>query len=91
MGWWEGDSQGRRVFQDNSVLPLSPNKKLAPQQVVSQETAPIEETKKMMTKTAHPTAKQLMTAPTGHSKAKPFWMPGGYGQKPPLLRPWLQW
>ncbi|XP_024897151.1 SH3 domain-containing protein 21 [Pteropus alecto] len=88
MGWWEGESQGRRgVFPDNFVLPPPPIKKLAPRKVVSQESAPIKEPKKMMTKTALPTVKKLMTAPTGHSKAKPSRSPGGDGQKRPSRDP----
>ncbi|XP_039706900.1 SH3 domain-containing protein 21 isoform X1 [Pteropus medius] len=88
MGWWEGESQGRRgVFPDNFVLPPPPIKKLAPRKVVSQESAPIKEPKKMMTRTALPTVKKLTTAPTGHSKAKPSRTPGGDGQKRPSRDP----
>ncbi|XP_072830869.1 SH3 domain-containing protein 21 isoform X2 [Vicugna pacos] len=83
-GWWEGESQGRRgVFPDNFVLPPPPIKKLAPRKVVSRESAPIKELKKMMPKTAFPTVKKLVTAPTGPSKAKPSWTPSGDGQKRP--------
>ncbi|KAM8790018.1 SH3 domain-containing protein 21 isoform 2-T2 [Rhynchonycteris naso] len=83
-GWWEGESQGRRgVFPDNFVLPPPPIKKLAPRKVVSRESAPIKEPKKMMPKTALPTVKKLITAHTGPSKAKPSWTPGGDGQKRP--------
>ncbi|XP_074232929.1 SH3 domain-containing protein 21 isoform X9 [Camelus bactrianus] len=83
-GWWEGESQGRRgVFPDNFVLPPPPIKKLAPRKVVSRESAPIKELKKMMPKTALPTVKKLVTAPTGPSKAKPSWTPSGDGQKRP--------
>nr|KAF6507981.1 SH3 domain containing 21 [Rousettus aegyptiacus] len=88
IGWWEGECQGRRgVFPDNFVLPPPPIKKLAPRKVVPQESAPIKEPKKMMTKTALPTVKKLMTAPTGHSKAKPSRTPGGDGQKHPSRDP----
>nr|XP_031539892.1 SH3 domain-containing protein 21 isoform X2 [Vicugna pacos] len=45
--------------------------------------APIKELKKMMPKTAFPTVKKLVTAPTGPSKAKPSWTPSGDGQKRP--------
>ncbi|XP_032351852.1 SH3 domain-containing protein 21 isoform X9 [Camelus ferus] len=83
-GWWEGESQGRRgVFPDNFVLPPPPIKKLAPRKVVSRESAAIKELKKMMPKTALPTVKKLVTAPTGPSKAKPSWTPSGDGQKRP--------
>lgn len=83
-GWWEGESQGKRgVFPDNFVLPPPPIKKLAPRKVVSRESAPIKETKKMMPKTALPTIKKLMTAPTVPSKVKLSWTPGGDGQKLP--------
>ncbi|KAM5267321.1 SH3 domain-containing protein 21 isoform 2-T3 [Hipposideros larvatus] len=83
-GWWEGESQGRRgVFPDNFVLPPPPIKKLAPRKVVSRESAPIKETKKMMPKTALPTIKKLITTPTLPSKVKPSWTPGGDGQKRP--------
>nr|XP_045376295.1 SH3 domain-containing protein 21 isoform X8 [Camelus bactrianus] len=37
----------------------------------------------MMPKTALPTVKKLVTAPTGPSKAKPSWTPSGDGQKRP--------
>uniref|UniRef100_A0A7N5K6W3 SH3 domain containing 21 n=1 Tax=Ailuropoda melanoleuca TaxID=9646 RepID=A0A7N5K6W3_AILME len=70
-GWWEGESQGRRgVFPDNFVLPPPPIKKLTPRKVVSRESAPIKEPKKMMPKSALPTVRKLVTAPTGPSKAK---------------------
>lgn len=82
-GWWEGESQGRRgVFPDNFVLPPPPIKKLAPRKVVSRESAPIKETKKVMSKTAFPTIKKL-TAPTVPSKVKPSWTPSGDSQKRP--------
>ncbi|KAF5910333.1 hypothetical protein HPG69_014565, partial [Diceros bicornis minor] len=83
-GWWEGESQGRRgVFPDNFVLPPPPIKKLAPRKVVSQESAPIKEPKKMVPKTALPIVKKLVTAPTGPSKAKPSWTPSRDSQKRP--------
>ncbi|XP_052494042.1 SH3 domain-containing protein 21 [Budorcas taxicolor] len=83
-GWWEGESQGRRgLFPDNFVLPPPPIKKLVPRKVVSQESAPIKESKKMMPKTVLPTVKKLVTAPTEPSKTKPSWTPSGDGQKRP--------
>uniref|UniRef100_A0A8C9CBE1 SH3 domain-containing protein n=1 Tax=Phocoena sinus TaxID=42100 RepID=A0A8C9CBE1_PHOSS len=70
-GWWEGESQGRRgLFPGKFVLPPPPIKKLVPRKVVSRESAPIKEPKKMMPRTALPTVKKLVTAPTGPSKAK---------------------
>ncbi|XP_007453925.1 PREDICTED: SH3 domain-containing protein 21 [Lipotes vexillifer] len=83
-GWWEGESQGRRgLFPDNFVLPPPPIKKLVPRKVVSRESAPIKEPKKMMPRTALPMVKKLVTAPTGPSKAKPSWTPSGDSQKCP--------
>ncbi|XP_060250771.1 SH3 domain-containing protein 21 isoform X7 [Ovis aries] len=83
-GWWEGESQGRRgLFPDNFVLPPPPIKKLVPRKVVSQESAPIKESKKMVPKTVLPTVKKLVTAPTEPSKTKPSWTPSGDGQKRP--------
>ncbi|XP_027447587.1 SH3 domain-containing protein 21 isoform X5 [Zalophus californianus] len=84
-GWWEGESQGRRgVFPDNFVLPPPPIKKLTPRKVVSRQSAPIKEPKKMMPKSALPTVRKLVTAPTGPSKTKPSWTPsGGDSQKRP--------
>ncbi|XP_068821889.1 SH3 domain-containing protein 21 [Capricornis sumatraensis] len=83
-GWWEGESQGRRgLFPDNFVLPPPPIKKLVPRKVVSQESAPIKESKKMMPKTVLPTVKKLVTAPTEPSKTKPSWTPSGDSQKRP--------
>ncbi|XP_012497739.1 PREDICTED: SH3 domain-containing protein 21 [Propithecus coquereli] len=70
-GWWEGECQGRRgVFPDNFVLPPPPIKKLVPRKVVSQESAPIKEPKKLMSKASLPIVKKVVTAPTGPSKAK---------------------
>uniref|UniRef100_A0A4W2H607 SH3 domain containing 21 n=1 Tax=Bos indicus x Bos taurus TaxID=30522 RepID=A0A4W2H607_BOBOX len=83
-GWWEGESQGRRgLFPDNFVLPPPPIKKLVPRKVVSQESAPIKEPKKMVPKTVLPTAKKLVTAPTEPSKTKPSWTPSEDSQKRP--------
>ncbi|XP_044801182.2 SH3 domain-containing protein 21 isoform X2 [Bubalus bubalis] len=83
-GWWEGESQGKRgLFPDNFVLPPPPIKKLVPRKVVSQESAPIKEPKKMVPKTVLPTAKKLVTAPTEPSKTKPSWTPSGDSQKRP--------
>ncbi|XP_070224522.1 SH3 domain-containing protein 21 [Bos mutus] len=87
-GWWEGESQGRRgLFPDNFVLPPPPIKKLVPQKVVSQESAPIKEPKKMVPKTVVPTAKKLVTAPTEPSKTKPSWTPSEDSQKRPSRNP----
>ncbi|XP_055442365.1 SH3 domain-containing protein 21 isoform X2 [Bubalus kerabau] len=58
-------------------------KKLVPRKVVSQESAPIKEPKKMVPKTVLPTAKKLVTAPTEPSKTKPSWTPSGDSQKRP--------
>uniref|UniRef100_A0A8C6B7I8 SH3 domain-containing protein n=1 Tax=Monodon monoceros TaxID=40151 RepID=A0A8C6B7I8_MONMO len=67
-GWWEGESPGRRgLFPDNSVLPPPPVSMKPGTQVAR---APIKEPKKMMPRTALPTVKKLVTAPTGPSKAK---------------------
>ncbi|KAM9242708.1 SH3 domain-containing protein 21 isoform 1-T1 [Dugong dugon] len=83
-GWWEGESQGRRgVFPDNFVLPPPPIKKLLPRKVVSRESAFVKEPKKMMPKTALPTVKKLVTAPTGPSKTKPSWTSRGDNQRHP--------
>uniref|UniRef100_A0A8C6D6B4 SH3 domain containing 21 n=1 Tax=Moschus moschiferus TaxID=68415 RepID=A0A8C6D6B4_MOSMO len=83
-GWWEGESQGRRgLFPDNFVLPPPPIKKLVPRKVVSQESAPIKEPKKMMPKTVLPTVKKLVTAPTEPSKTKASWTRSGDSQKHP--------
>ncbi|XP_007945862.1 SH3 domain-containing protein 21 [Orycteropus afer afer] len=83
-GWWEGESQGRRgVFPDNFVLPPPPIKKLVPRKVVSRESAPVKEPKKMMPKTALPAVKKLVTVPTGPSKAKPSWTSSRENQKRP--------
>ncbi|XP_037683640.1 SH3 domain-containing protein 21 isoform X2 [Choloepus didactylus] len=77
-GWWEGESQGRRgVFPDNFVLPPPPIKKLIPRKMVSRESVPIKDPKKMP-KTAIPMLKKLATAPNGPSKTK---TPSGEGQK----------
>lgn len=87
-GWWEGESQGRRgLFPDNFVLPPPPIKKLVPRKVVSQESAPIKEPKKMVPKTVVPTAKKLVTAPTEPSKTKPSWTPSEDSQKRPSRNP----
>ncbi|XP_012620665.1 SH3 domain-containing protein 21 isoform X2 [Microcebus murinus] len=70
-GWWEGECQGRRgVFPDNFVLPPPPMKKLIPRKVVSRESVPIKEPKKLMSKASLPAVKKVVTAPTGPSKAK---------------------
>ncbi|XP_058992149.1 SH3 domain-containing protein 21 isoform X1 [Mustela lutreola] len=83
-GWWEGESQGRRgVFPDNFVLPPPPVKKLTPRKMVSRESAPIKEPKKVTPKSALPTVRKLVTAPPGPSKAKLSWTPSGDSQKRP--------
>ncbi|XP_008999145.1 SH3 domain-containing protein 21 isoform X1 [Callithrix jacchus] len=82
-GWWEGECQGRRgVFPDNFVLPSPPIKKLVPRKMVSQESAPIKEPKKLMSKASLPTVKKLAAAPTGPSKAKTSRTPSRDSQKP---------
>ncbi|XP_006867675.1 PREDICTED: SH3 domain-containing protein 21 [Chrysochloris asiatica] len=82
-GWWEGESQGRRgVFPDNFVLPPPPIKRLVPRKVVSRESVPVKEPKKM-SKTVPPTVKKLVTVPTGPSKAKLSWTSSGENQKRP--------
>ncbi|XP_058299175.1 SH3 domain-containing protein 21 isoform X6 [Hylobates moloch] len=84
-GWWEGECQGRRgVFPDNFVLPPPPIKKLVPRKVVSRESAPIKEPKKLMPKTSLPTVKKLATATTGPSKAK--CVPGHLGHPAGTVR-----
>uniref|UniRef100_G1RKU7 SH3 domain containing 21 n=1 Tax=Nomascus leucogenys TaxID=61853 RepID=G1RKU7_NOMLE len=81
-GWWEGECQGRRgVFPDNFVLPPPPIKKLVPRKVVSRESAPIKEPKKLMPRTSLPTVKKLATATTGPSKAKTSRTPSRDSQK----------
>ncbi|XP_062961804.1 SH3 domain-containing protein 21 [Cynocephalus volans] len=81
-GWWEGECQGRRgVFPDNFVLPPPPVKKLVPRKGVSQESAPIKESKKLMPKTSLSTVKKPVTTPTGPGKAKTSWTPSRDGQK----------
>ncbi|XP_006886646.1 PREDICTED: SH3 domain-containing protein 21 [Elephantulus edwardii] len=83
-GWWEGECQGKRgVFPDNFVLPPPPIKKLLPRKAVSREPASAKEQKKMMSKTALPTVKKLVTPPTGPGKAKPSRTPNGESQKHP--------
>ncbi|XP_058517022.1 SH3 domain-containing protein 21 [Ochotona princeps] len=81
-GWWLGECQGRRgVFPDNFVLPPPPVKKLGPRRVVSRESAPIKEPKKLMPKTFLPVVKKPMTSPTGPNKTKTPWSPNGDSQK----------
>nr|XP_055197583.1 SH3 domain-containing protein 21 isoform X3 [Nyctereutes procyonoides] len=48
---------------------------------------PAKEPKKMMAKSALPTVRKLVTAPSGPSKAKPSWTPGGDSQKRPSRDP----
>uniref|UniRef100_A0A8C9DHI9 SH3 domain containing 21 n=1 Tax=Prolemur simus TaxID=1328070 RepID=A0A8C9DHI9_PROSS len=70
-GWWEGECQGRRgVFPDNFVLPPPPIKKLVPRKVLSRESAPIKEPKKLTSKASLPIVRKVVTSPTGPSKAK---------------------
>ncbi|XP_040829976.1 SH3 domain-containing protein 21 [Ochotona curzoniae] len=81
-GWWLGECQGRRgVFPDNFVLPPPPVKKLGPRRVVSRESAPIREPKKLMPKTFLPVVKKPVTSPTGPNKIKTPWSPNGDSQK----------
>ncbi|XP_075410059.1 SH3 domain-containing protein 21 [Tenrec ecaudatus] len=81
-GWWEGECQGRRgVFPDNFVLLPPPIKKLVPRRMMSQESAPIKEPKKVVPKSALPTAKKLGTATSGPGKAKPSRTSSGDNQK----------
>ncbi|XP_027447417.1 SH3 domain-containing protein 21 isoform X3 [Zalophus californianus] len=68
----------------DEVKVLRKIKKLTPRKVVSRQSAPIKEPKKMMPKSALPTVRKLVTAPTGPSKTKPSWTPsGGDSQKRP--------
>ncbi|XP_032102847.1 SH3 domain-containing protein 21 isoform X3 [Sapajus apella] len=81
-GWWEGECQGRRgVFPDNFVLPSPPIKKLVPRKMVSRESAPIKEPKKLMSRASLPTVKKLAAVPTGPSKAKTSRTPSRDSQK----------
>ncbi|XP_053432345.1 SH3 domain-containing protein 21 isoform X3 [Nycticebus coucang] len=83
-GWWEGECQGRRgVFPDNFVLPPPPIKKLVPRKVISRESAPFKEPKKLMPKASLPIVKKPVTAPTGLSKAKTSSTPSRDSQKLP--------
>ncbi|XP_047385953.1 SH3 domain-containing protein 21 isoform X2 [Sciurus carolinensis] len=83
-GWWEGECEGRRgIFPDNFVLPPPPIKKLVSRKVDSRESAPVKEPKKLMPKASLSNVKKLATAPSGPSKAKTSWTPGGDGQKRP--------
>ncbi|XP_045155113.1 SH3 domain-containing protein 21 [Echinops telfairi] len=83
-GWWEGECQGRRgVFPDNFVLPPPPIKKLVPHKMMSQESAPIKEPKKVVPKAALSTAKKLVAATSGPGKAKPSRTSSGDNQKRP--------
>ncbi|XP_058992155.1 SH3 domain-containing protein 21 isoform X6 [Mustela lutreola] len=58
-------------------------KKLTPRKMVSRESAPIKEPKKVTPKSALPTVRKLVTAPPGPSKAKLSWTPSGDSQKRP--------
>nr|XP_010346379.2 SH3 domain-containing protein 21 isoform X1 [Saimiri boliviensis boliviensis] len=81
-GWWVGECQGRRgVFPDNFVLPSPPIKKLVPRKMVSRESAPIKEPKKLMSRASLPTVKKLAAAPTGPSKARMSRTPSRDSQK----------
>ncbi|KAL1776419.1 SH3 domain-containing protein 21 [Sigmodon hispidus] len=83
-GWWEGECQGRRgVFPDNFVLPPPPVRKLVPRKIISRESAPIKEPKKLMPKTSLPSVKKLAAAASVPSKAKTSSTPGGDSQKHP--------
>ncbi|KAL6038937.1 hypothetical protein STEG23_010026 [Scotinomys teguina] len=83
-GWWEGECQGRRgVFPDNFVLPPPPIRKLIPRNIVSRESAPIKEPKKLMPKTSLPSVKRLTAAASAPNKAKTSSTPSGDSQKRP--------
>ncbi|XP_021539376.1 SH3 domain-containing protein 21 isoform X2 [Neomonachus schauinslandi] len=68
----------------DEVKVLRKIKKLTPRKMMSRESAPIKEPKKMMPKSALPTVRKLVTAATGPNKTKPSWTPsGGDSQKHP--------
>ncbi|XP_031234500.1 SH3 domain-containing protein 21-like isoform X3 [Mastomys coucha] len=82
-GWWEGECQGRRgVFPDNFVIPPPPIRKLIPRKIISRESAPTKETKKLMPKSSLPTVKK-QTAASAPGRAKTPSTPSGDSQKRP--------
>ncbi|XP_029396283.1 SH3 domain-containing protein 21 isoform X2 [Mus pahari] len=83
-GWWEGECQGRRgVFPDNFVIPPPPIRKLIPRKIISRESAPSKETKKLIPKSSLPTVKKLATAASAPGRAKTLSTPSGDSQKRP--------
>lgn len=82
-GWWEGECQGRRgVFPDNFVLPPPPIRKLIPRKIITRESAPIKEPKKLMPKTSLPSVKRVAAAASAPNKTK-ISTPSGDSQKRP--------
>ncbi|XP_052573944.1 SH3 domain-containing protein 21 isoform X2 [Peromyscus californicus insignis] len=82
-GWWEGECQGRRgVFPDNFVLPPPPIRKLIPRKIITRESAPIKEPKKLMPKTSLPSVKRVAAAASAPNKTKTS-TPSGDSQKRP--------
>ncbi|XP_028646015.1 SH3 domain-containing protein 21 isoform X1 [Grammomys surdaster] len=83
-GWWEGECQGRRgVFPDNFVIPPPPIRKLIPRKIISRESAPIKETKKLMPKSSLPTVKKPTATTSAPGRAKIPSTPTGDSQKRP--------
>ncbi|CAO2588998.1 SH3 domain-containing protein 21 [Lemmus lemmus] len=84
-GWWEGECQGRRgVFPDNFVLPPPPIRKLVPRKIISRDSPPVKESKKLVPKTSLPSVKRLAAAALAPSKVKPSSTPSGDSQKRPF-------
>ncbi|XP_059110944.1 SH3 domain-containing protein 21 isoform X2 [Peromyscus eremicus] len=82
-GWWEGECQGRRgVFPDNFVLPPPPIRKLIPRKIITRESAPMKEPKKLMPKTSLPSVKRVAAAASAPNKTKTS-TPSGDSQKRP--------
>ncbi|XP_041911224.1 SH3 domain-containing protein 21 [Arvicola amphibius] len=80
-GWWEGECQGRRgVFPDNFVLPPPPIRKLVPRKIISRDSPPVKESKKLMPRTS---VKRLAAAASAPSKVKTSSTPSGDSQKCP--------
>ncbi|EDL30303.1 RIKEN cDNA 1700029G01, isoform CRA_e [Mus musculus] len=91
-GWWEGECQGRRgVFPDNFVIPPPPIRKLIPRKIISRESAPIKETKKLMPKSSLPTVKKLAAAASAPGRAKTLSTPSGDSQKRPSRNSGVLW
>ncbi|XP_041507910.1 SH3 domain-containing protein 21 isoform X2 [Microtus oregoni] len=83
-GWWEGECQGRRgLFPDNFVLPPPPIRKLVPRKIISRDSPPVKESKKLMPRTSLPTVKRLAAAASAPSKVKTSSTPSGDSQKRP--------